>query len=279
MIYVSDGASSNYFAGINLTLLGLAVVNGFYFWHHIGVGFISLVLYLAAAFGNQSGFDLPKLIVAGTLMSATTLFTGILTKFYSIQHFNAFFKSEQLEEDERKLASLYRIAEERSKIDDLTKIYNRRYFFEMLSDKIANCRITGNCFYLIIFDIDHFKHINDTYGHTFGDGVISVVARTMSNSMRANSYLGRYGGDEFMAILDKATQEEFLARVKVLQQAILNIRLILEENPVRISASFGAARFDPSGNIDEKKLIDLADSALLEVKRTQRGGIKLANPA
>ena len=279
MIYASDGASSNYFAGINLTLLGLAVVNGFYFWHNLAIGLISLVLYLAAVFGNQSGFDLPKLIVAATLMSATALFIGILTKFYSIQHFNAFIRNEQLEEDERKLAALYSLADERAKIDDLSKIYNRRFFFEILSAKIANSRVTADSFFLVIFDIDHFKEVNDAYGHTFGDGVIAVVARTVREKMRANSYLGRYGGDEFMLIIDRAATEDFLARISTIRTAVRNIQLLFEGTPVRISASFGAARFDPASGMDEKKLIDLADAALLEVKRTGRGEIKLANPA
>jgi len=91
-----------------------------------------------------------------------------------------------------------------------------------------------------------------------------------------DSYLGRYGGDEFMIIIDKATQEEFLNRLRKVQLAVQQMELLCEGKPVKISASFGAARLDPV-MMDEKKLIGLADDALLEVKRSRRGEIKLAN--
>ena len=277
MIWASNGASSPYFAVINLAMVGVSIVNGFRFWHTLGVCVISLVLYVAACLNNYAGFDMPSLIVGTVLMAVTALFASMLTKFYSIQHYNSFIHNEELKESERKLRVLYGLADEKSKVDDLTKIYNRRYFFEILNDKIVNCQSTKNCFYLIIFDIDHFKDINDTYGHIFGDHVISMVAKTVRDMMRLNSYMGRYGGDEFMCIIDKATTEELVRRVGMISRTIRGLEFHEGGKSVQLTASFGVARFDPDKGIDEKKLIELADSALLEVKRTGRGEIKLAN--
>ena len=276
MIYWADGATSHYHAGINLTLLGMAIVNGFYLWHNLVVCLIVLALYAVAVLASGTGWNGGVFFAACCFMSATGFFVVLMTQFYSSVHFKSFVQNEELKEDERKLGVLYGIAEEKSKIDDLTKIYNRAYFFEILSAKIDVCKRTDSFFYLTIFDIDHFKHINDTYGHLFGDQVIAAVARTVQRVIRMDSYLGRFGGDEFMIIIDKATQEEFLSRLKKVRLAIQQMELLYEGKPVSISASFGAVRLDPV-MMDEKKLIGLADDALLEVKRSRRGEIKLAN--
>ncbi len=276
MIYSTDGASSHYHAGINSVLLGMAAVNGFYLWHNLAICLIAIALYAVAVLTCGVGWNGSLFFVSCFFMFFSTLLIVILTVFYRSVHFQSFLQHEQLKEDERKLEILYGIAEEKSKIDDLTKIYNRRYFFEVLADKIQTCKAQNSFFFLIIFDIDHFKKINDTYGHVFGDQVISSVARVVRDMMRLNSYIGRYGGDEFMLIIDKATQEEFLTRIQNVRQAIRGLRFFYEGKQVNISASFGAARWEP-GMTDERRLIELADTALLEVKHTQRGEIKLAN--
>ncbi len=279
MIWASNGAASPYFAVINLALMGLSIVNGFRFWHTLGVCLVSIGMYVTACLFNYAGFDMPSLVVGTALMVVTAFFALMLTKFYSIQHFNSFIHNEELKESERKLRILFGLADEKSKTDDLTKIYNRRYFFEILNDKIMNCQSSKLPFYLIIFDIDYFKKINDTYGHVFGDQVIAGVAKAVRDMMRLNSYIGRYGGDEFMLIIDKATTEELLRRVGMISRAIRGLEFSFEDKKVHLTASFGIAKFDPEKKMDEKILIELADSALLEVKRTVRGEIKLANPA
>lgn len=276
MIYFADGTSSNYYAGINLALLGMTIVNGFYFWHCLTVSLLTIAMYSVAAFANDPAPDIVNYFAAMCFVCTTAFFAVLLTRFYSNQHFEAFIRNEELKESERKLEVLYGMADERSKIDDLTKIYNRGYFFEILAAKINACRTTDSFFYLIIFDIDHLKEINDACGHLFGDQVITAVAKAVQGVMRPNSYLGRYGGDEFMLILDKATPKEFFARLDRVRQAIQGLEMFCDGKPVNITASFGAARWE-SSMTGEKQLIGLADQALLEVKRGKRGEIKLAN--
>lgn len=277
MIYLTNGASSHYYEGINLIILGLLVVNGFYVWHNLIICFLILVCYSLAAVLNSAGWDFMKFYFALYFMGSTAFFVVLMTKFYSNQHLSAFLNNQQLKEDERQLEILYGMAEEKSKIDDLTKIYNRRYFFEILSKKMKLSKISGEGFYLIIFDIDHFKKVNDTYGHIFGDQVIATVAATVHKMMRVNSYLGRFGGDEFMLLLDEATPEEFFSRLQTISRAIRSLEIYYDFKKLELTASFGAAHFSPSENMDEKRLIELADNALFEVKRTCRGEIKLIN--
>ncbi len=276
MIYFTDGASSPYFAAVNLLLLAMCNLNGFYFWHALGVCLLSLGLYLGACFYSPAGFEVSRLWSDVGLMIATDLFTLVLMRFYSSQHFNAFVRNEELKETERKLKALYGLADEKSKTEDLSKIYHRGYFSAFLADKIASCQLAKNCFYLIIFDIDHFKQVNDTYGHAFGDQAIVTIAKTVRDMMRLNSYIGRYGGDEFMCVIDKATTEELLRRVGMISHAIRAIEFIVTGKPVHLTASFGIARFDPDKGMDDKKLIEKAETALLEAKRSASGEIQLA---
>lgn len=278
MIFLTDGASNSYYAGVNLTILALLITNGFYLWHSFFTCLAILTAYIIATTSNPVGWDLVKFCFATYFMGSTAFFVLLITKFYRDQHFNAFIRNEALKEDERKLEVLYGMADEKAKIDDLTKIYNRSYFFEILTQKINVCKARGTSFFLIIFDVDHFKGINDTYGHIFGDHVIATVAGGVRNVMRMNSYIGRFGGDEFMLIIDEASTGEFLSRLKEVRQAVRNLKFEYEGKPVTISASFGAARWDSNG-MDVTKLIEVADSALLEVKRVQRGGIKYADNA
>ncbi|HOW59635.1 MAG TPA: GGDEF domain-containing protein [Candidatus Omnitrophota bacterium] len=276
MIYKTDGASSGYFAGITLTLTAMLIVNSFYTEHSFFTCLAVILLYILGVRNNETGWNMMRFYTALYFIASTTLLVVMMTKFYQDQHFKAFIRNEELKENERKLEILYGISEEKAKVDDLTKVYNRRYFFEILAEKIKACQLSVSYFYLIIFDIDNFKLINDTYGHVFGDQVISTIAKVVRNMMRLNSYIGRYGGDEFMLIIDKATKEEFFARVQMVSKAIQDLEFYCGEQKVTLSASFGAARFDPDKGMDEKKLVELADNALLEVKRTKRGEIKLA---
>lgn len=273
MIYLSDGVNSHYYEGINLTILVMLIVNGFYFYPNLVGGLLMLICYSLAIIGHPSAWSLTKFTMANFFMCSTLLFVLLMTKFYSVQHFNEFVKSEKLRESEKKLAELYSQAQERSKIDDLTKIYNRRYFFEILANKIKSCQASKTFFYLIMFDIDKFKNINDNYGHQFGDEVIMKLAETVRYKMRPNSYLGRYGGDEFLIIIDKATTEELFNRLNAIAQAIRNIDFRAGVEKVRVSASFGVSKFDPSTDMNESALIERSDKALLEVKNLKRGSI------
>ena len=146
----------------------------------------------------------------------------------------------------------------------------------MLSGKISTCKEKGKSFYLIIFDIDDFKTFNETYGHRLGDEVIHAVAQGVKNNMRKNDYIGRYGGDEFMILIDHATREEFFARVSRIQQALCNIKVRHADKEIPVSVSFGAVQYLPDRSTDVEALLQAADKAMFHVKRSGGGQIYLA---
>ena len=94
-------------------------------------------------------------------------------------------ENERLRQNEKKLADLYTQADKLSKTDTLTEINNRRHFSEMLNKRMQDCEATKTSFYLVIFDVDHFKEINDSYGHIFGDKVLVKVIEIVKNNIRS----------------------------------------------------------------------------------------------
>ena len=276
IIYTADGAASHYYEGINLIILAMLIINSFYDWHHILVGIYLLSVYALACLHHPEHWNTIQFFYAEYMMGSTMFFVVLMTRFYSKQHSSTFLKNEELRLSQKQLAHLYHRANEMSKIDDLTKIWNRRYFFEVLTDKIRQCKEDKSFFYLVLCDVDHFKHINDTFGHGFGDQVIATLAQTANKHLRPHSYIGRYGGDEFMILINSAEKEAFLARMASLQQALKEMKLSHQGKEVPISISFGALRVDPEKlkhkNQDVEQILSLADQALMELKRTDRRG-------
>ncbi len=284
MVYAADGSRGDYYQGLYAIFWTLFISNSYYPRHNAFVSVLILISYaLAAIFSvNQSAWDVNHFFYALFMLAISGFFTVIMTKYYSSEHRRSFERNEGLQKKElllgeanRKLSILYSEAKEMSKIDSLTKIYNRGHFLEVLSEKIKACLEKSTYFYLVIFDIDHFKNINDTYGHTFGDEVILKVAQTVDNQLRPHSFIGRYGGDEFMFIIDHASIEALSARLETIRKAVVNLPLDFNGTKITISASFGVAKIDPRKESDVTRVIQMADDALLEVKRTGRGQIRI----
>ncbi len=270
MIYRSDGGVSHYYEGINIVFLCSLIVNTLDYRFNLFNVIVALVGYVAAVSFSPVAWNNVTVFSALFFMGTTGVFVVMMTHVYQTQFFREFMQKQQL-------AKLYQQADVQSKTDELTQISNRRYFFEVLRSKVVDSGSRGQNFYLIIFDVDHFKHINDTYGHAFGDQVIAAIAKTLTKCVRNSTHIGRYGGDEFMVILDHATREDFLRRAGEINENIRRIELYFDGKPVKVSASFGAACYQPQGSVNEQGLLELADKALFEVKRTSRGGILLAN--
>ena len=148
--------------------------------------------------------------------------------------------------------------------DALTGVSNRRTFESVLEREISRAGRSGEQVTLVMFDIDHFKSINDTHGHQMGDEVLKKVAATLMDGCRDFDVPARYGGEEFAMILPSCSSKESLVVAERLR------RLIGEaDNPVAITASAGVATF-PTHAADPERLIAAADEALYESKRAGR---------
>ncbi|MCP4130652.1 MAG: diguanylate cyclase [bacterium] len=167
-------------------------------------------------------------------------------------------------EDEKRMLQTMAIT------DWLTKIYNRMYIFERLNEEITKTRRYSRTFAVIMVDIDHFKVINDTYGHQVGDMVLITVSDTIKANLREYDLLGRYGGEEFLCILPETTIENAAHIAERIRKEISHLEWGSDTMTVTISAGLTEYR---SGEKDFE-LIKRVDDLLYTAKENGRNRIE-----
>jgi diguanylate cyclase (GGDEF)-like protein len=167
--------------------------------------------------------------------------------------------------------------EQASITDFVTGIYNRRYFHEQLQLEIDRARRIGYPVSLLIFDIDHFKKVNDTHGHPIGDRVLQMVARRIKDELRAVDILARYGGEEFAVILPGTPGSSLAGVGERLRQVIAMRPFPVEDKSISITVSAGGATFPDDAN-DVHHLVDEADRWLYDAKETGRNRTRVPEP-
>ena len=153
--------------------------------------------------------------------------------------------------------------------DTLTNVYNRRGFIELSKREIERARRFGRPLSAIMVDVDHFKEINDTYGHAEGDRILCMVTERLKSNIREIDILGRYGGDEFTIILPETDLFVATNVAERVRQSITEIPNLIKDQPVQISLSIGVARANPE-TADLTTLLENADAAMYIAK--QAGG-------
>ncbi|MCF6097150.1 PAS domain S-box protein [Thermovorax subterraneus] len=153
--------------------------------------------------------------------------------------------------------------------DPLTNVYNRRFFMQMLEQEMERTRRNGKPFSIIMFDLDHFKSVNDRFGHAAGDMVLKSVADMIKGRIRKTDCFARWGGEEFIILLPETTVGDAASLAEELRERLSNMAL-LEVGGV--TASFGVAGYRPSDTIDT--ILLRADSMLYEAKAAGRNYIK-----
>jgi diguanylate cyclase (GGDEF)-like protein len=167
--------------------------------------------------------------------------------------------------------------EQASITDFVTGIYNRRYFHEQLQLEIDRARRIGYPVSLLIFDIDHFKIVNDTYGHPIGDRILQMVARRIKDELRAVDVLARYGGEEFAVILPGTPASSLAGVGERLRQGIAMRPFSVDDKSISITVSAGGATF-PEDAGDVHRLVDEADRWLYDAKETGRNRTRVPEP-
>jgi diguanylate cyclase (GGDEF)-like protein len=162
--------------------------------------------------------------------------------------------------------------------DALTGLHNRRYFFERASSEFERTMRYPHPLSAIMLDIDHFKHINDTYGHATGDEVLRVVARRCRDILRTVDIIGRYGGEEFAIVLPETRQHCARQVAERLRLEISQQPIPIEESTLSITASLGIAAYDHNESIDLYTLLDRADQALYAAKQAGRNCVVIWEP-
>jgi diguanylate cyclase (GGDEF)-like protein len=164
----------------------------------------------------------------------------------------------------------------RATYDVLTGISNRGSVMEALRNELSRQVREQKSFGVILVDIDHFKNVNDTYGHLCGDEVLQVVARRMKECMRPYDTVGRYGGEEFLIIASVADAKGTLALAERIRSVVESKPVVTQAGEVRVTASLGAAMSTDAGGADPQSLLRLADKALYRAKDLGRNRAELA---
>jgi len=160
--------------------------------------------------------------------------------------------------------------------DGLTGLYNRRAFNELLVSAIANeDRRDDGQLALVILDLDHFKKLNDTFGHPAGDAALRSVARLLAQHLRKGDQAARYGGEEFVVIFPGANRERGVHAAERLRLAVAKHRLVFEGARIPLAASFGVAIWPTDGK-EPDDLLSSADRALYAAKQGGRNRVMAA---
>mgnify|MGYP001411632539 CR=1 FL=1 len=156
-------------------------------------------------------------------------------------------------------------------VDPLTGAANRRYFYEVAQRELASTLRHKKSLCLLLLDIDYFKHINDSYGHAAGDDVLKHVVNTCKKLTRADDFICRHGGEEFVILLPQTPLEEARAKAENIRAALENLPIVYESRvTLRITVSIGIAEFGQFGNHDIDTLLKSADRQLYVAKTTGR---------
>lgn len=153
--------------------------------------------------------------------------------------------------------------------DTLARLFNRRYLDPILQHEIRYCQKAGSCFTVLLIDIDHFKQINDLYGHPMGDLALKQLARQILDSVRVGDHAFRYGGEEFLVVLVDCRADKGLQVAEKLRLAIAAMDFADSGGSVwHMTVSIGIAAYD--GHPDYQFTIQRADSALYRAKQAGR---------
>lgn len=169
--------------------------------------------------------------------------------------------------------SLYRRMEQLSIHDSLTGVYNRRYFNMRLMEEVERAKKFGLMFSLLMIDIDHFKKVNDTYGHLVGDAVLREIAQILQSCIREIDFVARYGGEEFMIILQETPKEGALFVAERIRSKVCSKKVKAFDERVFTTVSVGVAVF-PQHTSYQELLVEIADKALYRAKDNGRNRVE-----
>ena len=155
-------------------------------------------------------------------------------------------------------------------LDPLTGIYNRRFGLQRLQEEFKRSVRSGDPLGLLMLDIDHFKAVNDTYGHLVGDRVLQSVVTAARQTLREGDILTRYGGEEFVAALPGANRSDVLMMAEAIRHAVADSVTADAGRQISVTISVGGAALPNSAAENPEALIDLADQALYSAKSAGR---------
>jgi diguanylate cyclase (GGDEF)-like protein len=174
---------------------------------------------------------------------------------------------------QRELVAAREKLREQATKDFLTRVWNRSSVLDILQRELLRSARERRPVSLLMVDLDRFKSINDTFGHSAGDAVLKEFARRMLASMRPYDSLGRYGGEEFLIVLPGCDEDNARAQGERLREALANDPVSFNETPYTVTASFGATTWNPGSSATAEMVIGMDDMALYEAKNQGRNRV------
>jgi len=162
--------------------------------------------------------------------------------------------------------------------DPLTGLLNRGVILDLLSRELSRTRREDGCTTILMGDVDYFKSINDTRGHLVGDEVLREIARRMLASVRSYDLVGRYGGEEFLCVLNNCDASSSLLRAEEIRRAIASAPVQTIQGPIPVTMSLGVLSSRDWGLRPVEELLHEADVALYKAKAAGRNCVRLAGP-
>ena len=214
----------------------------------------------------EKSMKLNKIMILSLGAAATIAFCGIVYAF-------TFILMKRLQKAQMKIKEL-------ALTDELTSLYNRRYFFDRLSEEMKRSRRFGHGISCILLDIDHFKKVNDTYGHQAGDIVLQNVSTAVRDSCREIDIVARYGGEEIVVLLPGTDLKGSYTVAEKIRETVEDMKNRVDDDiTVPVTVSLGVASFtsdDLRKLTDMKQIIQYADSALYRAKEKGRNVVEIS---
>jgi two-component system cell cycle response regulator len=160
--------------------------------------------------------------------------------------------------------------------DSLTKIWNRAAILDVLTAELARSKREGASLGVILVDLDHFKRVNDTYGHLMGDAVLCEAVRVLRQSTRPYDSVGRIGGEEFLIVLPGCNEINAVSHAERLRAAIAQSSIDSPLGPVQVTASMGVSVLEKGLDTDAFGLVRAADESLYRAKESGRNRVESA---
>lgn len=180
----------------------------------------------------------------------------------------------ELKKTQEELKNINSQLEKLVRTDSLTGVNNRREILALGEKEWQRCHRYHRYFSVLVIDIDHFKHINDTFGHVLGDKTLITIAGAIKNCLRQVDSFGRFGGEEFVAILPETNLEDAGTLARRICQVINQLNLEIDRQKVRVTASIGVATFSHQDN-NLETVIERADRAMFAAKNQGRNRVSL----
>ncbi len=170
-------------------------------------------------------------------------------------------------------ARLYEAARQLAITDGLTKIYNHRFFQELFEKEYKRSDRYNTVFSMIMLDIDHFKKVNDTYGHLCGDEILKGLAVLIKSCLRSMDVVARYGGEEFAVLLPETNGPEAYQTAERIRRSVEDMTFMGAEQGLHVTVSQGVATYPSEGVHERQDIIAKADGALYEAKESGRNKV------